>query len=794
MLQEFYVKNLKETLENNDEIYQIMNHRMTYFAKSPNANSQNQTNKYKFMDILNIPDLCYLVKETQTKKILNILSKNKKITKTGLYHYVYGLNTSNVALISAYISKYIQKKHNQTNYRIIQSVFCIFDFFFEKDLRILIKFPGGVKKIFYIDDTEATEVQAEGLRTAFLSSVLRMWCFNQNNVPSNALFLEEVNNIQTFDYLCECIEWLIINQAKTHLFNIQKVNCILKYFIKYLLSTRRYTFAISFFNKLLHFDLNFAQFAIKPLKLLNLYNDTMTYLAKLCTDPNIEDTSDSANSYMCNYNINSKQNPKLLWLEIEILTKLKQYDDALKIAKYVTSMTPKNIEAWLALAELYLKMSQHENFLRALNNIFIMDNNNNSSSQFFGKEEYNAFGFDSNLYNYNKKAFSMNEIPISFGNQKGANFNQNIFNSEHKYNKKIIELLGLKINDLFSKQKNCIDIFYSANKYDQFNIFTDIHDESEDFYQHITIKILNSNYVSFSHIQKKIYNLILTLIKEINFDPFMTLRKKIFSTVVSGQSSEAFPPQNNNENNSININDLLSGKENSSLNSNFNQIQSYSLANEMKLLMNPNLELIIETLIEDLKIFSIVMNSNFSGGEISYQASDMNNIQGMDNNTNSMNDKNNNALGNENTLNIIKSKDELTIKEIKFCLSFALLNERLGYKSTALNLYTKAQENCFSRFLLMRKIKIFIEERNYKQAILSLSDLLSFIKEEEFNYVNKTPLWIDNIILKTLFEYQVNDIMEWLDDCEDYIWEYVKKIVNKYKYWIDVGQDIYLVK
>ena len=185
-----------------------------------------------------------------------------------------------------------------------------------------------------------------------------------------------------------------------------------------------------------------------------------------------------------------------------------------------------------------------------------------------------------------------------------------------------------------------------------------------------------------------------------------------------------------------------------------------------------------EDFIETYEIFNDIKNTCENGLKI----------------INLLNDKNNNAFGNENTLNIIKSKDELTIKEIKFCLSFALLNERLGYKSTALNLYTKAQENCFSRFLLMRKIKIFIEERNFKQAILSLSDLLSFIKEEEFNYVNKTPLWIDNIILKTLFEFQVNDIMEWLDDCEDYIWEYVKKIVNKYKYWIDVGQDIYLVK
>lgn len=792
MLQEFYVKNLKETLESNDEIYQIMNHRMTYFSK--NANSQNHLNKTKFMDILNIPDLCYLVKETQTKKILNILSKNKKIIKTGLYHYIYGLNTSNVALISAYISKYIQKKHNQTNYRIVQSVFCIFDFFFEKDLRILIKFPGGIKKIFYIDDSEATEVQAEGLRTAFLSSVLRIWSFNQNNVPNNALFLEEVNNIQTFDYLCECIEWLIINQAKTHIFNIKKINYLLKYFIKYLLSTRRYTFAISFFNKLLHFDLNFAQFAIKPLKLLNLYNDTMTYLAKLCTDPNIEDTTDSTNSYMCNYNINSKQNPKLLWLEIEILTKLKEYDDSLKIAKYVTSMTPKNINAWLSLAELYLKMNQHENFLKALNNIFVVDNNYlNSFYQSNGKDENNSFCNTSVLYNYNKKSFSVNEIPISFGNQKINNINQNLFNSEHKYNKQIIELLGLKINDLFSRQKHCIDIYYSANKYDQFNIFTDIHDESEDFFQHITLKILNSNYVNFSKIQKKIYNLILTLIKEINFEPFMTLKKKIFSNINNSQSGEVYIQNNINQNNSININDLLSGKENSSLNSNFNQIQSYSLANEMKLLMNPNLEFIIETLIDDLKIFSIVMNNNFNNGE-PYQVSDINNIQGNENNNNSINEKNNNIFQNENTLNMIKNKDELTIKEIKFCISFALLNERLGYKSTALNLYTKAQENCFSRFLLMRKIKIFIEEKNFKQGIITLGDLLSFIKDEEFNYVNKTPLWIDDIILKTLFEYQVNDIMDWLDDCEDYIWEYIKKIVNKYKYWIDVGQDIYLVK
>ena len=244
----------------------------------------------------------------------------------------------------------------------------------------------------------------------------------------------------------------------------------MKYYLKFLLSTRRYTFTISFFNKLLNYDLIFAKFAIEPLKILNLYNDTMTYLAKLCTMD--EEENDSMNKN----NTTNKQYYKILWLEIDILTKLKQYDDALKIGKYVVSIAPRNIEAWLSLSELYLKMKQYENFLKALNNIFIMENSNNN--YYSNGEENIYFNFESSLYSLNKKNYSVNEIPISFSNQKTNNFNQNIFNSENKYNKKVIEFLGLKINDLFSKQKYCIDIFYSANKYEQFNnLFINVHDE-----------------------------------------------------------------------------------------------------------------------------------------------------------------------------------------------------------------------------------------------------------------------------------------------------------------------------
>ena len=48
--------------------------------------------------------------------------------------------------------------------------------------------------------------------------------------------------------------------------------------------------------------------------------------------------------------------------------------------------------------------------------------------------------------------------------------------------------------------------------------------------------------------------------------------------------------------------------------------------------------------------------------------------------------------------------------------------------------------------------------------------------------------------MKTLYEYQASDIMEWLDNCEEYVLDYIKKIINKYKYWIEVGHEIHLVK
>ncbi len=192
MLQDFQINEIEENQEI-EEIYSIMNKRI-YYCKCLKETE----------DPLGPPDICYLVKESQNKGFLGF--GTKKNVKIGCYHYVYGIDTSNIAYISAYISKYIQKL-NLNNFKIIQSIFCVFDYFLEKDLRILIKLPGGVRKVFFIDDQQAIEASNEDLRTCFLSSILRAW--NANETNNNSLYLEEINNSATFNYLCESITFLL---------------------------------------------------------------------------------------------------------------------------------------------------------------------------------------------------------------------------------------------------------------------------------------------------------------------------------------------------------------------------------------------------------------------------------------------------------------------------------------------------------------------------------------------------------------------------------------------------------
>ena len=120
--------------------------------------------------------------------------------------------------------------------------------------------------------------------------------------------------------------------------------------------------------------------------------------------------------------------------------------------------------------------------------------------------------------------------------------------------------------------------------------------------------------------------------KEINFTKFIELKDKLFSFSKNGN--------NNND----------------------------------KILINPFFEFVINTLVEDIKLFSLgcfIKEKN-------------------------ENKKNKNT--NTNDLSQILNKKDLSKFEIEFCIIFGILCERLKYYKIALKYYLKALNFCFSKY------------------------------------------------------------------------------------------------
>ena len=198
MTSEFHINEIEEITESNDNLYQIMKNRIIY-CNTDLANND---------EYLGPSDLCYLSKECKNKTFLGLGSK--KVLKQGDYHYVFGLDTSNVAYISAYISKYLSKgetNHTTHSFKTVQAIFCVFDYFIGKDLRMLVKFPGGVRSIYYIDGKNPVESDTENLQTIFISSLLR--CLDAKEIKPSSMYLDDISGLSTFNFMIECLVKLI---------------------------------------------------------------------------------------------------------------------------------------------------------------------------------------------------------------------------------------------------------------------------------------------------------------------------------------------------------------------------------------------------------------------------------------------------------------------------------------------------------------------------------------------------------------------------------------------------------
>lgn len=286
--------------------------------------------------------------------------------------------------------------------------------------------------------------------------------------------------------------------------------------------------------------------------------------------------------------------------------------------------------------------------------------------------------------------------------------------------------INLKIVDLLYCSKRYVDLYYSSS---QFYLC-----ENSDVLQDTINKILSCPYFSFDKTQKKAYSILLEMIKEINFDTFIDLKANIFC-------------ENNIK---------IKKKDNNSLEGLSEEGQKNS--SEIKISINPYLEIIINNLIEDLKIFSVVISQE------------------------------------DNYFQSLVSKEDLAIAEVKFCISFAIISERLKYYHTALKYYYKSLKFCFSKFVFSRVIILNSRLKDYKTSITSLGELLECFPAEQFEWINKTPLWIDKIVLKVLYEYQASEILTWLNENSKVVVDFFKSVVNKYKYWVEAGHELHLIK
>ena len=669
------------------------------------------------------PDILYFIREpiksnkfyfniklkrskSQSKFNKTILTSSNK--KFGSYLYIYGMDTSNLFSVENYINTYIeqQKKFyelydlnnsnnalNETikNSVVTKAVFCSYDFFIEKDFRIIFNFPDGFDKFYFFDgkinDYNITE---DELRTIFLSSILRSWNFNlindnkNNYSKKNFVFLEEIKNNDNFNALIDSIIYILVEKLEYKYPNLEKKLSIFFYwFFKYLMSTRRYSFILTYFSKLSHIDTNLAKFALKPLYYINGYKDGLKFIATLLT---------------CN------TNHSLICEEIEFLTILNKYEDALKLGKYLTTLNPGFNNAWISLAQVYLKLKLYDKCMKVLNNldylkIFLDIDNINYENPYIINNENNKITID--------------EYPI--GNNKSK---LNLFSL-------------IKYCDLISYSKYSIDLYYNTS-----NIYLS---ENDDLIKDVINKIINSNFFKFNKEQKKVYYILLKIMKEINFSKFLELKNKLFY----------FKDKENNDKDE--------------LNNSFSYIKNIS-----KILINPFLEFVIDTLFEDIKLFSL-------GCFIK--------------------EKNKSQSINKNDLSQILNKTNISKFENEFCITFGILCERLNYNKIALKYYLKALNYCFSKFVYYRVIKILLKQKDYKNCVLFLNKFLLYFHPKEFYNLNKTPLWIDKIILEILYEYKANDILSWLKtNSNKEIINFIKKIINKYKEWVENGHEIHLLK
>jgi Chs5-Arf1p-binding protein BUD7/BCH1 len=153
------LKNIIETIETDSDYEHTLKFR------------RENIKKFSF---LGPADLCYL-----TKNFTRSLVQFTKPSKSGFYHFVYGLNTTSPAAVSAYLNNLLQLQEPDSTWFsngkwiITKAVICIYNPYDRIDINLEIDIPGGIKLFGYNSDGGLLSIDEKIWERAHIGSVLR---------------------------------------------------------------------------------------------------------------------------------------------------------------------------------------------------------------------------------------------------------------------------------------------------------------------------------------------------------------------------------------------------------------------------------------------------------------------------------------------------------------------------------------------------------------------------------------------------------------------------------------------
>lgn len=281
----------------------------------------------------------------------------------GYYHFVRGVDVSSPASVSTYIVDIAVNKGldpapwlNAGTWRIIGATYSTFNALSRADVNVHVKFPGGNSANAVNADGEALTLTDEFWRETLVSAVVR----DLTSVGEHPLYpclriLPSLPTIQAensfLSAAASCVHrWHAAGCEEPGIETDIAANSRVAIAIHtYFISLSRYNRAIEFFDQE-HLRLHDPQCAAHAATAARLMGDL--------------DLADSILDRIITLNPNAG----LAWIERSHVHAARgDLQAALQAAKTATSVFPHDLNAWLALADLYVDLHMYANALVALN-------------------------------------------------------------------------------------------------------------------------------------------------------------------------------------------------------------------------------------------------------------------------------------------------------------------------------------------------------------------------------------------------------------------------------------------